>query len=56
MTVSVLEEFVHITVQDNGIGIDPENLPYIFDRFVSEESRARRQGDAVWAFHYEMDH
>jgi signal transduction histidine kinase len=45
VTVSVLEEFVHITVQDNGIGIDPENLPYIFDRFYrSEESRARKTG------------
>lgn len=36
---------VRLTVQDTGIGIDPEKLPYIFDRFYRvEESRARATG------------
>jgi len=37
--------FVRISVQDNGIGIDSDNIPYIFDRFYrSDESRARKTG------------
>ncbi|MBK5246434.1 MAG: ATP-binding protein [Peptostreptococcaceae bacterium] len=37
--------FVRISVQDNGIGIDPDNIPYIFDRFYrSDESRAKKTG------------
>ncbi|WIV12957.1 ATP-binding protein [Proteiniborus sp. MB09-C3] len=38
---------VHITVQDSGIGIAPEYLPQVFNRFYrSDESRARKTGGA----------
>jgi len=45
VSVTSEDQMIHISVQDNGIGIDPQNLPHIFDRFFrSDESRARKTG------------
>jgi len=40
VTISIqqLEKQLHITVNDTGIGIDPKDLPYIFNRFFRAQS------------------
>jgi signal transduction histidine kinase/CheY-like chemotaxis protein len=40
-----LGSHIAITVEDNGPGVDPEFLPYVFDRFrQADSSSTRRQG------------
>ncbi len=45
VTVEENGRFAEISVQDNGIGIPPEALPYLFERFYRvDQSRARASG------------
>lgn len=47
VSVGTVGEEAHVTVQDEGIGIAPEAVPRIFDRFFrTDESRARATGGA----------
>lgn len=43
ISVSAHDQEAHLQIADNGIGIDEENLPYIFDRFYRVDEARNRQ-------------
>jgi signal transduction histidine kinase len=45
LTLARKEQVALITVEDNGIGIAPEDIPFVFDRFWrADQARSHRQG------------
>jgi signal transduction histidine kinase len=46
ITLQATEKWATITIQDTGIGVDPQQLPFIFDRFwQAEQARSPIPGD-----------
>ncbi len=47
ISVSKIEEDVNIIVSDNGIGISPEDIKNVFNRFYKAESSAIQEGTGI---------
>ncbi|MEI6231724.1 MAG: PAS domain-containing protein [Planctomycetota bacterium] len=43
VSVSIIENHVHLIIKDNGNGIDPAFLPSMFQRFTQEDSSSTRR-------------
>ena len=41
------QPFLHIKVQDTGVGISPEQLPHVFDRFYQADNTTTRKGEGT---------
>ncbi len=49
LRVTAQEGYARVTVQDEGMGISPQGIPHIFDRFYrTDQSRDRRTGAPAW--------
>lgn len=46
LKLSKYKKHISIVICDTGIGIDPKNIPHIFDRFFQEESSRSKQTDS----------
>lgn len=49
VSVQSVDSHVEIVVVDNGLGIDAEFLPLIFDRFTQRDSSSTRSARGFWA-------
>ena len=47
ISVSVVEDVVEVRVSDNGLGIPPESLPHIFERFYKVERSRQNEGSGL---------
>ncbi len=47
VVVSKLDNTCQIVVEDNGIGINSEQLPYVFDRFFQADNRESREHEGT---------
>lgn len=45
--VSKTPRVLKIKIQDNGLGISPEHLPHLFDRFYQVDTSSTRQGEGT---------